>query len=137
MVCRSLRDSWCPPTPATIQYIDNNGQPQRRTLTRMKADGHTDRDIAKYLGVSLPRCIGTSPRTAQPHGCPTCVGLLCFEAGLVKLERLGVFADGADLGLVEPVFGDSGDFKAHFKFDASTAARCWITSLVTRPKSRA
>jgi hypothetical protein len=28
MVCRSLRDSWCPPTPATIQRINNNGQPQ-------------------------------------------------------------------------------------------------------------
>jgi integrase len=28
MVCRSQRDSWCPPITATIQRIDNNGQPQ-------------------------------------------------------------------------------------------------------------
>jgi hypothetical protein len=50
MVCRSLRDSWCPPTPATIQRIDN-GQPQAE-LPPMKDDGHTGKDIAKYLGVS-------------------------------------------------------------------------------------
>jgi len=49
MVCRSLRDSWCPPTPATIQRIDDI---EHATAKRMKADGHTGRDIAKYLGVS-------------------------------------------------------------------------------------
>jgi DNA invertase Pin-like site-specific DNA recombinase len=30
------------------------------TAKRMKADGHTARDIAKYLGVSLPPFTGTS-----------------------------------------------------------------------------
>src|SRR3954454_20008746 len=28
MVCRSLRDSSCPPHPATTRYIANNGRPQ-------------------------------------------------------------------------------------------------------------
>jgi len=29
------------------------------TVKRMKADGHTARDIAKHLGVSRARCLGT------------------------------------------------------------------------------
>ena len=36
------------PTPATIQRVNNNGQPQAALPPRMKADGHT----GKYLGVS-------------------------------------------------------------------------------------
>ena len=50
MVFRCRRDSWCPPTPATIQRIDDTEH--IATAKRMKADGHTAKDIAKYLGVS-------------------------------------------------------------------------------------
>jgi hypothetical protein len=40
-----------PPTSAIFQRIDICGQLQA-ALRRMKADGHTGKDIAKYLGVS-------------------------------------------------------------------------------------
>ena len=36
------------------------------TAKRMKADGHTGKDIAKYLGVSRATFIATSPRMALP-----------------------------------------------------------------------
>jgi DNA invertase Pin-like site-specific DNA recombinase len=49
MVCRCLRDSCCPPTPATIQRIDDHEH--IATAKKMKAAGHTGKDIAKYLGV--------------------------------------------------------------------------------------
>jgi DNA invertase Pin-like site-specific DNA recombinase len=58
MVCRSLRDSWCPPTPAGIQRINNTEH--TTAAKRMKAYGQTGKDIAKYLGVSratLYRCL--------------------------------------------------------------------------------
>ncbi len=51
MVCRSLRDSWCLPIPATIQRIDDNEHISTATAA-VKADGHTGTDVAKYLGVS-------------------------------------------------------------------------------------
>ena len=35
------------------------------TAKRMKADGHTGRDIAKYLGVAARRCTGTSTSRLQ------------------------------------------------------------------------
>jgi hypothetical protein len=50
MVCRSLRDSWCPPTPATIRRIDDTEH--IAPAKRMKVDGHTAKDGSKYLGVS-------------------------------------------------------------------------------------
>jgi hypothetical protein len=52
MVCRSLRDSWCPPTPATIQRIDINGQPEAALSPDEGADGHTGKDMA-----AEPYCI--------------------------------------------------------------------------------
>ena len=45
MVCRSLRDSWCP-------HTRDHPAHRQRTARRMNADGHTGKDIAKYLGVS-------------------------------------------------------------------------------------
>ena len=45
------------------------------------------------------------------------MGLLGFEAGLLELERLSVFANGADLGLVEALVGDCSDLKADFQLD--------------------
>lgn len=45
------------------------------------------------------------------------VVLLGFEAGLLEFECLSVFADGADLSLVEPVLGDGSDLKADFQLD--------------------
>lgn len=50
MAFRSLRDSWCP-------HADHHPAWGQRTAVgraakRMKAEGHTGRDIAKYLGVS-------------------------------------------------------------------------------------
>ena len=50
MVCRSLPDSFCPTAPATIQRIDDTEH--TGAAKRMKADGHTGKDIATYLGVS-------------------------------------------------------------------------------------
>jgi len=51
MAFRKLRDSWCPPHRG-----DHLAHRQQRTAAgrsrRMKADGRTGKDIAKYLGVS-------------------------------------------------------------------------------------
>jgi Helix-turn-helix domain of resolvase len=46
------------PTPATMQRIDNNGQPEAELPRGMKADGYTGKDIARYLGVSRATLYG-------------------------------------------------------------------------------
>ena len=39
------------PTPATIQRIDHNGQPQAAPARRMKANGETAATICETLGI--------------------------------------------------------------------------------------
>jgi len=45
---------WCKPRQATIRFKRSPSSSATRIATarKMKADGHTARDIAKYLGVS-------------------------------------------------------------------------------------
>jgi hypothetical protein len=86
------------PTPETIQRIDN-GQPQA-ALPPDKADGHTGKAIAKYLGVSRTTLDASEDLSAQILNNPDLSQKLLDE--LVPIIYKGIEGDGinAQLGTV-------------------------------------
>jgi hypothetical protein len=52
--------------PVTVTAHKVDDAQDIATARRMRADGHTSRDIANDIGVSRASCIDTSPRTPLP-----------------------------------------------------------------------